>query len=294
MTQREFAEFNSEMARLKNITYQGYAKTLKEVGVSYIGNVNCSAKLHHNETINMHTYGIYLASADASGYNVCPKSENCRESCLYGSGHNKIDRLAGKTLVDDARILKTRLFFANKEVFMLLVIHEIERAKKNAERKGFQFSVRLNCTSDINVTAFNYKGKCLLDVFPDVQFYDYTKVPAYLANADKFKNFNITFSYDGSNENFMVCQNWLNKGGHVAVVFGVTKESELPKTWLGYKVLCGDKWDYRPWDYVMFPDCQIVGLIYKVSSNDFDENHNFMGIPESDFIVSKRSKDCEW
>lgn len=135
MTKEFFAKFNAEMARLKEITWQGYTKTLKEIGISYLGGVNHSAKLHHNNQINMHTYGIYLAASTASGFDVCPKSETCKDSCLYGSGQNKINRLSNKTLIDDARILKTRLFFANKEVFMLLLIHEIEVAKKLAESK---------------------------------------------------------------------------------------------------------------------------------------------------------------
>lgn len=141
MTKEFFAKFNAEMARLREITWQGYTKTLKEIGISYLGGVNHSAKLHHNNEINMHTYGIYLAASSASGFDVCPKSETCKDSCLYGSGKNKVNRLSGKTLIDDARILKTRLFFANKEIFMLLLIHEIEVAKKLAESKdaSFQF-----------------------------------------------------------------------------------------------------------------------------------------------------------
>ena len=105
--------FQFEMNRLSKITYKGFEKTLKEIGVSYIGDCNHSTKLMHNERLNMLTYGLYLASADASNINVCPKSSMCRESCLVGSGYAKIDALSGNTRVIDSRITKTRLFFAN-------------------------------------------------------------------------------------------------------------------------------------------------------------------------------------
>ena len=96
--------FQFEMNRLSKITYKGYEKTLKEIGISYLGNTNHSTKLHHNGVLNMLTYGLYLASADASNINVCPKSSMCRESCLVGSGYAKIDALAGSTKVIDSRI----------------------------------------------------------------------------------------------------------------------------------------------------------------------------------------------
>ena len=65
--------FQYEMNRLSKITYKGYEKTLKEIGVSYIAQCNSSSKLTHNGRLNMLTYGLYLASANASNINVCPK-----------------------------------------------------------------------------------------------------------------------------------------------------------------------------------------------------------------------------
>ena len=113
--------FNYEMNRLKNIKYTSYEKTLKEIGISRISSTNCSTKLTHNGKLNMLTYGLYLASSDASGINVCPKSDMCRESCLVGSGYAKIDALSGNNTVQNARIVKTRLFFANRPLFMKLI-----------------------------------------------------------------------------------------------------------------------------------------------------------------------------
>ena len=288
--------FQFEMNRLSKITYKGFEKTLKEIGISYIGNCNHSTKLMHNEHLNMLTYGIYLASADASNINVCPKSSMCRESCLVGSGYAKIDALSGSTKIIDSRITKTRLFFANKPLFMKLLMIEIGRAMNKAKRLNMEFSIRLNCTSDISPLAFNVDGKNILELYPNVSFYDYTKVKNYWKIAERYSNYYLTFSRDGSAENEQECLEWLQKGNNVAVVFGVTKTSELPKKWKGYEVLVGDDYDYRVWDKLQ-KGKQIVGLIYKVGKNDFDEingKHHFKGIPKSPFIISADDKDCEW
>lgn len=288
--------FQFEMNRLSKITYKGYEKTLKEIGISYIANCNHSTKLMHNEHLNMLTYGLYLASADASSINVCPKSSQCKASCLVSSGYAKIDALSGNTKVIDSRILKTRLFFANKPLFMKLMCIEINRAINKAKRLNMEFSIRLNCTSDISPLAFNIGGKNILELYPNVSFYDYTKVKNYWKIAEKYSNYYLTFSRDGSVENEQECLEWLRRGNNVAVVFGVTKTSELPKKWKGYEVLVGDDYDYRVWDKLQ-KGKQIVGLVYKVGKNDFEEingKHHFKGIPNSPFIIQANDRDCEW
>ena len=70
----------------------------------------------------------------------------------------------------------------------------------------------------------------------------------------------------------------------------------MPKTWKGYGVLCGDDYDYRPWDKLQ-DGKQIVGLYYKVSKNDFEVRngrHIFKGIPKTPFIIDREDEDCEW
>ena len=201
MTKEEFAEFNTEMARLKEIKWMGYRRTLKEIGISYLGNVAQSAKLRHSYYHQVSTYGIYLAPSTLSGFNVCPNSDYCKENCLNESGHNKVELLAKRAKAQEtgedfsdsdinlARILKTRLFFANREVFMRLAVHEINNAMKRAKTIGHFFSVRLNCTSDISPTAFTLDGKNILQIFPNVSFYDYTKVPKRLELLSKYPNY---------------------------------------------------------------------------------------------------------
>ena len=41
---------------------------------------------------------------------------------------------------------------------------------------NLEFSIRLNGTSDLSLLTFKLGGKNILEIFNDVQFYDYTKV----------------------------------------------------------------------------------------------------------------------
>lgn len=284
MNEVEYNELQNEMDRLANIKWQGYAKTIKEVGVSYLGAVAQSAKLRHSLYHKVSTYGIYLASANLSGFNVCPNSEYCKDNCLNGSGHNRLDRLSKKGSIDRSRIIKTRLFFANREVFMRIMIHEIEKERKKAEKNGTFFSIRLNCTSDINPIAFTLEGKNILEIFPDVQFYDYTKVPSRIAVADKYSNYDITWSIDGSEKNREIGLEFLKNGGRVAVVYG---ENDMPKTWYGYECGNGDETDYRPSDIA--PVC---ALKFKKTANNY-VNGKFT-LPNIAFIVTRENKNVIW
>lgn len=295
MDKKQFDEFQSEMARLSAIKYTSYEKTLKEIGISYIAECNCSTKLMHNQRYNMLTYGLYLASSNASGINVCPKSDMCRDACLVGSGYAKVDALAGNNTVVRARVIKTRLFFANRPLFMRLMIMEINRAINKAMRMGYDFSIRLNCTSDISPTVFVYNGKNILELYPNVQFYDYSKCKNRWKLLNRYDNYYLTYSRDGSKENEIECLEYLRMGGTVAVVFGVTKKELLPKKWKGYDVLCGDDYDYRVWDKLTGK--QIVGLYYKVGKNDFEVingKYHFKGVPKSPFIIDADSEECEY
>ena len=284
MNEVEYNELQNEMDRLANIKWQGYAKTIKEVGVSYLGAVAQSAKLRHSLYHKVSTYGIYLASANLSGFNVCPNSEHCKDNCLNGSGHNRLDRLSKKDTIDRSRTIKTRLLFANKEVFMRIMIHEIEKERKKAENNGTFFSIRLNCTSDINPIAFTLNGKNILEIFPDVQFYDYTKVPSRIAVAEKYSNYDITWSIDGSEKNREIGLEFLKNGGRVAVVYG---ENDMPKTWYGYECGNGDETDYRPSDIA--PVC---ALKFKKTANNY-VNGKFT-LPNIAFIVTRENKNVIW
>lgn len=284
MTREEFAEFNTEMARLKEIKWRGYAKTLTDIGIAYLGSVAQSSKMMHSLLLNVSTYCIYLASADLSGYNVCAYSKYCKDNCLMGSGRNRINRLAGGNDIDRSRITKTRLFFANREVFMRLMCHEIGLEKKRAELIGNEFSIRINATSDLNPRLFVLNGKNILDIYKNVMIYDYTKVPKHLGLLKQYPNYDITWSIDGSQDNLKIGLDYMERGGRVAVVFG---SETLPKTWRGYKVIDGDLYDFRYKDGNV-----VVGLKFKRTAENYVDGRFVM--PNTDFIVQENDPNCEW
>ena len=244
-------------------TYKNSAQAKRETGLSYIGAVNSSAKILKNEKYNELTYIIYLAPANLSGYEVCPmRTEECTKACLFGSGQVIMDKT---NRVVNSRIKKTQMFFTNRDYFMQWVVDEIAKFKKQAEKKGMKFSVRLNGTSDIDPTLFKINGKTLFETFPDTQFYDYTKVAKRFNLLTKYDNYDLTYSFSG--HNWKECEDILdNKRGRVAVVF----EKNLPATYKGYKVVDGDAYDMRYVD----DEGVIVGLKFKRVKNKIDKTNN--------------------
>ena len=154
------------------------------------------------------------------------------------------------------------------------LVADIKAKKDNATKNGYGFSVRLNGTSDIDWENTYLNGKNIFQIFPDIQFYDYTKNP-YKFNKIS-DNYHLTLSYTG--RNWLHCKNVLSKGYNVAVVFNVHKNKSLPTTFNGYKVIDGDVTDYRVND----DKSVIVGLRWKNIANN---NHN-EHIKESIFVVT--------
>ena len=251
----------------------GNAKKL--TGLSYLGSVASSSKIAKGLKYNEMTYILYLAPAEQSGYNVCPMStEECRTACLTESGHNRID--VKKNAINKARIKKTKLFFEHRQFFMGWLVAEIEKAKYDAEQLGYTFSVRLNGTSDIEPTRFQHNGMVLFELFDDVQFYDYTKVSKRFGLLQFYPNYDLTYSFSGYN--MMQCIDLLeNKKGRVAMVF---EGKQLPKTFMGYKVIDGDEYDMRHLD----EQGVIVGLKFKKVRNEIDTANNKFIIPMNSYM----------
>jgi hypothetical protein len=204
------------------------------------------------------TFIMHLAPSDLSGYNTCPMaSAGCRGACLNTAGRGRF------TATQDARIRKTRMFFEQRDAFMTLLVKDIQAAIRKANREGFTPVFRLNGTSDIrwetitlpeslgpqNKLANVYPN--VMAMFPDVQFYDYTKLP----NRRKLPaNYHLTFSKSESNGLEVV--RMAQSGMSVAVVFDTPKGKPLPGTWMNRQVIDGDLDDLRFLD----PKAVIVGL----------------------------------
>jgi hypothetical protein len=100
-------------------------------------------------------------------------------------------------------------------------------------------------------------------MFPDVTFYDYTKIP----NRDvaNIPNYSLTFSRNEVNDDVAWSQS-LN----VAVVFRVRKHDALPATWHGRKVIDADLTDLRFLD----PVNVVCGL--RPKGDTFDDASGFI------------------
>lgn len=180
----------------------------------------------------------YLAPSDESGVaNTCPDaSSGCRSACLFTAGRGAMSN------VKSARVNKTLAFFKNKNVWMKQLAVEISRLVKKAKKEDKIPCIRLNGTSDLPWERVKIDNKNIMEHFPDVQFYDYSKSIArmrdFLAGSLP-SNYNLTFSRSESNE--VLVDEVLSSGGNVAVVF----RGSLPETYRGFKVIDGDLTDLR-------------------------------------------------
>lgn len=194
------------------------------------------------------TYGLSLAPADVSGYNVCASSSpGCRAACLYSAGMGAIPQ------VQKARIAKTRLLFQQPNEFKTMLFTELESAVKKGKKDDKEIAVRLNVLSDV---IWEKKFPDIFKTFPNIQFYDYTKHYKRMLNWCQGKlpiNYHLTFSRSECNEENAL--NVLAMGGNVTVVFGCPN----PNKWNGYTVINGDETDLRFLD----PENVVVGLYMK-------------------------------
>jgi hypothetical protein len=252
------------------------ANAKKETKLSYLGNINISSKLLKNMKVSgQYTYIIYLSPANTSGYNVCSHSTpECRLGCLATSGRAGMEILAGISRTHNCRVKKSRLFFEETAYFMAWMIEEIKYYQRKAIKDGFGFSIRLNCTSDIDWAKVLVDGKNIFQIFSNVQFYDYTKNHLKYNNIPV--NYDLTYSFTGRNND--KCIELLKKGFNVAVVFNVKNSKDLPKTFNGYKVIDGDRTDLRSED----EKGVVVGLKWKRIANKENEKK----ILNSCFVVN--------
>lgn len=198
-------------------------------------------------------YGVYtapmhLAPANVSGFNVCAMAtKGCKAACLHTAGNPAF--MAQKI---KGRLARTKAFFRRRDAFMVQLVHELEAHERKALKLKMQCGVRLNATSDIRFESIpcernEVKYRNVMEAFPNIQFYDYTKLPN---RRNLPKNYHLTFSLADGNRQDAI--NAMFSGINVAAVFRVTRGKSLPQAYeLGNSlvpVLDGDLHDYRPAD----------------------------------------------
>lgn len=201
---------------------------------------------------------LYMAPHTlGGGATLCPFSTaGCRAVCLYTAGRG------GFNMVQQARIRKTQRFQAAPVLFVEEICEDIERLIKDAKSKGFTPAVRLNGTTDILWEKFG-----VMEKFPNLQYYDYTKYPAKL-RSDLPPNYHLTFSYSEKPVAGAWSDDWAKLGVNTAVVFS----DALPDTFRGRKVIDGDQSDLRFTD----PKGVIVGLKTKGKARGHRDTSGFV------------------
>ena len=163
------------------------------------------------------TFILHLAPADLSGYETCPKrTAGCSAACLNTAGRGGMFKKGTNTnSVQQARIRKTKWFFEDRRAFMLELLHDIRKAVRFAHKRGLTPVFRLNGTSDLAWEKYTVDGYNVFELFPDVQFYDYTKVLG--RKVADYPNYHLTFSR--AEDNYDDCMKAQKAGMNVAVVY---------------------------------------------------------------------------
>lgn len=158
---------------------------------------------------------MYLAPFTQAGVgNVCSMAAMaaCWKPCLNTAGRGAMNS------VQAARVRKTRWYMADRAAFLAQLVEDLEGFSAYCKRKGVKPCVRLNGTSDIMwekghpvvrsmpcpiipTDRVNVRYPSLMAAFPEVQFYDYTKI---YTRVDKPMpaNYALTLSYSEANPDF--------------------------------------------------------------------------------------------
>lgn len=209
-----------------------------------------STKIDAGLGVGVLTRVLYMMPARSSGTNACPfASAGCEAACLAeGTGRMS---MSGP---QRARRRRHASFILDREQFMADLVSEVAAHEVEAITKGKRCAVRLNGTTDIlwervSVKRGQSEFACIMDAFPSVQFYDYTKVPAKARRLAALPtNYHLTYSLSEKPEAERHAAEYIAAGYSVAVVFAA-KKGALPatSTVLGgpLTVIDGDKHDCR-------------------------------------------------
>ena len=177
-------------------------------------------------------------------HNICAMADKagCSEPCLRWAGRGQMN------VVQRGRERKTMFYLSDRIGFMDTLINDLTIFSRRCIKKGIQPCCRPNGTSDIQ-----YEKTGIMEQFPEIQFYDYTKI-VKRAYAKMPSNYHLTLSYSEADPDYaeQVYQAVRDTGVNMAVVF----DGEFPTTFRGLRVINGDTDDLRFLD----PKGVVVGL----------------------------------
>lgn len=215
-----------------------YKTILKSLGLPYktiLG--ESSAKTIKGQSIGYLTGIVYLVPDEV----ICPlaKLAGCFNGCLKSAGRGAFNS------VQLARQSKTDFYYQNQKAFLLSLCADIWTLQNRAVNLGLTPLIRPNGTSDIpyeNLPVID--GKTIFQLFPTVQFYDYTKHPSRNLDGKTCGNYDLTYSFSAITPKPISIKGLTNKhNSRVAVVF--QKQSDIPSTFRSWDVVDGDNTDVR-------------------------------------------------
>ena len=158
-------------------------------------------KIQKGTKLGYLSFILHLAPSTLSGRNTCPKATpGCIASCLNTAGRGGMFKRGENTnVIQKARIRKTNYFYEQRQDFMLDLMADIKKGIRMAEKLGLTPVFRLNGTSDLSWEKYDMlPGLNVFEVFPTVQFYDYTKVLG--RKVAQYPNYHLTFSKADGND----------------------------------------------------------------------------------------------
>ncbi len=146
-------------------------------------NIDQNPKTIKNVEYGYKTGILYMLPADLrnneirGAKNVCPKASTCKEDCLNEAGQGGFN-----PTVKQSRFERKKLFFEYPELFFQLLRMDIDKLIRIAEKENLKPLCRLNGLSDIlyeTIMVENHPygySKTIFEMYPNVIFYDYTKI----------------------------------------------------------------------------------------------------------------------
>ena len=210
-----------------------------------LSSLNSNSKLEKSNKVQDKYLNVNMYMHPSST-KICPYQDiaKCKEPCLNTAGLGGVYKS-----IQDARKRKTDLFLNDRDTFMEYIIEDITKFVNYCDKKGKLPAVRLNGTSDIQWETIKVNGKTIFEIFPTVQFYDYTKIPT--RKIKHIPNYHLTWSYSEANQKY--ADRFSDVEHNKAVVFNT---KTLPSFFKGLKVIDGDTHDMRFLD----EDNVVVGL----------------------------------
>jgi hypothetical protein len=225
-----------------------------DIKYSFIGNLiraGGDAKTVKGNGSGYLTAIMYMTPYKTLGRNLCPMAETagCLDGCLNTAGRGAMNS------VQKGRARKAEWFIKDQAGFMAQLVKDCISFMAYCDKRGIKPAIRLNGTTDVRWELIKHDGLNLFEIFPEIMFYDYTKI----ANRPlDIPNYKLTFSYSEASAAYeKQCFIALKRGMNIAVVFR-DKES-IPESFLGLPTIDGDKTDLRFLD----PAQSIVALYAK-------------------------------